>query len=227
MTLLKKLVASTSLVVLLTASASVTAFAHNSSDDKSETHSGTSRTVVTENKVTTRTASSDDTQPDDKVKADFQNRAKQRVEELKKAGQQKTKAARETACTSHKTGAEQRIQSISKNTAGFQTKLNNIFEKAKAYKTEKDLRVANYDSLVAAVDAAQAASATSQATLNSLKPTIDCTKDTNAQDVAAFRTATQDARDKLKTYMQSLKELLKAISEAKQAVNTSTDGSTN
>lgn len=227
MSLPRKIVASTSLVILIVASASVPAFAHNGAHDETESGSSSNSGSRTHAVVAESSDSSDDTKPDDSAKTDFQNRAKQRVEELKKAGQQKTKAARETACTSHKTGAEQRIQSISKNTAGFQTKLNNIFEKAKAYKTEKDLTVANYDSLVAAVDAAQAASATSQATLNSLKPTIDCTKDTNAQDVAAFRTAAQDARDKLKTYMQSLKELLKAIREAKQAVNTSTDGSTN
>ncbi len=226
MTTVKKLVASTSLVILVAASASVPAFAHSNSQDEDNSSSGSNRGHVTLTEQTSNTSSSDDTKPDDTVKTNFQNRAKQQIDDLKKTAKQKTQAARETSCTARKSGVDQRVSSIAKNTADFQAKLDSIFTKVQTYKTDKNLTVANYDSLVAAVNAAKAASATSQATLDSLKPTIDCTKDTNAQAVAAYRTAAQDSRDKLKAYMQSLKDLLKAVREAKQAASSNT-GSTN
>ncbi len=231
MALSKKIAAVLALSVLATSAVSAPALAHNGSHDEDESSTTTSQATSVEDKVKARVSSSDDTQADDKLKADFQNRAKQQVEDLKKNAKQKTQAARETSCNERKNGAEQRITSVSNNTARLQTKLDTIFTKVQAYKTDKNLTVENYDTLVAAVTSAQSASANSIAALKSLQPTIDCTKDTNAQNIAAFRTAAQDSRDKLKTYMKSLKELLKAVRDAKQAAQaqtkTETEGSTN
>ncbi|TAH35876.1 hypothetical protein EYC59_01595 [Candidatus Saccharibacteria bacterium] len=232
MAISKKIAAVLVLSVLATSAVSSPVLAHNGSHDEDEPHTTTtSQTTSIEDKVKARASSSDDTQADDKLKADFQNRAKQQVEDLKKNAKQKTQAARQTACNERKNGAEQRITSISTNTARFQTKLDSIFTKVQAYKTDKNLTVENYDTLVAAVTSAQSASADSIAALKGLQPTIDCTKDTNAQNVAAFRTAAQDSRDKLKAYMKSLKELLKAVRDAKQSTQTQTktenEGSTN
>lgn len=225
MKILKTVITSVSLVALLTVPASMTVYAHGGEADDDNSGSGRTKTVLATESTTT--TSSDDTKVEDSVKTELKNRGKQQVDELRKKGQQKSQAARETACNSSKKGAQQRISAISANTARFQTKLDTIFTKAQAYVTDKNLTVENYDALVAAVKTAQTTSAESVAALKALQPTIDCTQTTNAENVAAFRTAAHDTRDKLKAYMKSLKELLKAVRDAKHAAHTTTNTNTN
>jgi hypothetical protein len=164
----------------------------------------------------------DETQPDDTAKAQFKQDAQKKIADLRKTAKAETQAAREDSCNAHKKGAEQRISSISANVTRFQSKLDTILTKTQDYVTTNNVTVTNYDALVAAAKSAQTASATSIATLKDLKPSIDCTQTTNAENVASFRTAAQDSRDKLKTYMRSLKDLLKAVREAKQSATSTT-----
>lgn len=196
-------------------------FAHNgvdhSSDDSGNSSGSTSSGRGSTNDVKSVHEANEHAAGDDNAKAAFQSQAQQQIAELKSKIQQRSAEARQKSCDANKKGAETRISAISTNVSRFQNKLDSTFTKTQSYVTSKNLTVANYDALTAAVREAQNASAESIATLTNLKPTIDCSQSTNAENIAAYRSAAQDTRDKLKAYVGSLKDLLKAVRDAKQS----------
>ncbi|MEK7594594.1 MAG: hypothetical protein AAB436_03090 [Patescibacteria group bacterium] len=131
----------------------------------------------------------------------------------------KSSAERQKKCENHKHGLNTKFSKISTNSQKIQDRIDNIFTKAKAYQQAKNLQPENYDNLVAAATSAQAASQASITTLKSLTPTIDCTGTNTAADVAAYKAAATDTRDKLKAYRSAVKDVLKALQIAKKPVN--------
>ncbi|MEK7059572.1 MAG: hypothetical protein AAB971_02340 [Patescibacteria group bacterium] len=134
----------------------------------------------------------------------------------------KSKEERHKRCESHKQGLTTKFSRISANSQKIKDHIDSVFTKAQAYQQAKNLHPDNYDALVATATNAQAAAATSITTLKNLTPTIDCNNESTASDVAAFKMAAADARDKLKAYRTAVKDVLKALQSARKST---TEGS--
>ena len=96
------------------------------------------------------------------------------------------------------------------------SRIDDVYVKALAYQKDKDITVENLDTLVAAADSAKSKAQMSVDALTGLKPTIQCTSDTVATDVATFKAAAEQARTDLKTYRASVKAILTALKGAKE-----------
>jgi hypothetical protein len=93
--------------------------------------------------------------------------------------------------------------------------------KQKTAEQKQKLCVAHKKGLDTAAQTAQTASADSITNLKSVKPSIDCNNTSVASDVANFKTAAKDTRDKLKSYRDSVRALLHALATAKHDAKTS------
>lgn len=137
----------------------------------------------------------------------------QRKEELKSITDEK----RQKRCEARKTGIINRTDKLTDAAKRHLAKVDGVFAKVKAYKESANLTVDNYDELVSKATAAQTAAKTSVEALESVQITsIDCTAGTVADDVATFKAAVTQARTDLKTYRQSVKDLLSAVASAKE-----------
>lgn len=94
-----------------------------------------------------------------------------------------------------------------------------IAERVKAFYVEKGYNLANYDELVAAVDAAKAEAEANLATLKELPP-FECDADDPKGNAEMFKLAMQSVREDLKGYRTAIKNLIVGV---KSAHNTATD----
>lgn len=134
--------------------------------------------------------------------------------QAKKAGKVKTAEQKQAACEKRKKGLETKFKAIVTNSQRSQSKITNILNNAVAYKVSKNLAIADYDTLLTNAQSAQYASAESITALEGVKPTVDCTSPSAANDIATFKIAAQTTRTNLKTYRDSVKALLKTIKAA-------------
>jgi len=91
---------------------------------------------------------------------------------------------------------------------------NNIFTKLQTFHDTKHLNVTNYDALVADATAKQTAATNAVQALKNADVPIDCTATDPASSVATLKVAVQNARQALKDYRSSLKNLVVALKGA-------------
>jgi ribosomal protein L19E len=175
-----------------------------------ETHSGTSgsgkkvEAAHTENEV-------EDQAREDTAKA----KGGELLAEAKKEHKAKTKEERQKTCEARKGKFEARAAAMVKNAEKHQLRIDTVLSKAVDYKTTKNLTVTDYDALLAAATAAQTTSQASVTALKNLQPTLDCTNESVASNIAAFKAATDQARNDLNAYKKSARALFTAIENAK------------
>ena len=152
-----------------------------------------------------------------------QQKAKQRESQATKQAELVAKKAEQKKqnCQSRKQGLATKFSRITANSQRIQTGIDSIYAKALAYRTAHNLQPAGFDDLVAAANAAQAASVDSIAALGTATPSVDCNSASVASDVAAFKAAAQNARDNLKTYRTAVKAVLQSL----RTVKATTEGS--
>lgn len=124
---------------------------------------------------------------------------------------------RQKVCEAHKHSLTTHFGGITTNAQKAQDRIDSIYSKALAYRTAHNLQPTNFASLVATATSAKATSADSVAGLKTAAPTIDCTSDTVATDVASFKTATATTRDNLKAYRAAVKAVLQSLETVKPA----------
>jgi hypothetical protein len=146
-----------------------------------------------------------------------------KVAEVRADHKAKTAEERTKVCEAHKQGLTKKFSRIVTNSERIQARIDDILAKAIAYKQDKNLSPANFDSLVATAQTAQATSADSVAALKTATPSLDCNNTSVATDVAGFKTAAGTTRDNLKAYRTAVKAVLKSLKTAKKA--TATEGS--
>lgn len=132
----------------------------------------------------------------------------------------KSKTERQKVCKVRKQGIENRSSRIVTAAERHQARIDGILTQVVAYQTDKNLAVANWDTLLAAANATKAESAASVAALKAVQPSIDCNSETVATDIANFKAAAEQARNDLKGYKQAVKALLTAVREAKPSATT-------
>lgn len=130
---------------------------------------------------------------------------------------QKTDAEREKSCVDHKDGVEAKFSSISRNSLAFETRIDGIYAKAKAYQVSSGLKPVDFATLTIAADAASAKAKVSVAALQAMKPAVDCANKSVATDVATFKTTAAQARTDLKAYKQAVKAVIASLRDAKHA----------
>jgi ribosomal protein L19E len=135
--------------------------------------------------------------------------------EAKKEHKAKTKEDRQKTCENRKGKFEARASAMVKNAEKHQLRIDTVLSKAVDYKTTKNLTLADYDALLAAATAAQTTSQASVTALKNLQPTLDCTNESVASNIAAFKAATDQARNDLNAYKKSARALFTAIENAK------------
>lgn len=199
-----------SLLILgaLVASGTVSAHDGQSGDDRG---SGTVMAMESESTVP------------DEVKAELHKRAEEHVNELRQEHKSQSAENRQKACVAHKQGLTKKFERIVANAERHQARIDGALDKGVAFKDSNNLSPDNYDTLLTAAQDAKTKSAASIEALKAVEPTLDCNNVSVASDVATFKAAAQTVRTDLKAYKTAVKNLLKAIRDAKQAASESTD----
>jgi hypothetical protein len=239
MTKFKKLLVALPVTALLLGIVTVPVYAHDGEDDSgsnsgsSENNNSGSDSTKTEDSTTNSGSggqSASGRQTEDKLRHKGQDLLKQ-AKELK---QQKENSAasdsedspktdtalkerRQKRCENRKHGLETKVANIVNIAQKHKSRIDDVYAKALAYQKDKDITVENFDALVAAADSAKAQAQASVDALTGLKPTIQCTSDTVATDVATFKAGAEQARTDLKTYRISVKAILTALKDAKES----------
>ena len=231
------------LAIVLFAAVPLVAYAQDGMDDSTASASGSggsgSESSGSGSSSTTRATEQEDANDDsatsgknrmklEDAKKDFQNRAQSRGSELldkarkSKEAEALSNTERIQKCESRKQGLDQKLANIVKNAQKYQTRVDNVFAKAKSYATDSKVEIANWDTLVAAAADAQTKAKASVDVLGTLKTTVNCNSETVASDVATFKAAVQQAREDLQAYRKSVKAVVSAIREAKEATTAPT-----
>ncbi|MEK7153435.1 MAG: hypothetical protein AAB834_05785 [Patescibacteria group bacterium] len=142
-------------------------------------------------------------------------RGKELLERAQKERSAKPAEARKKACEARKQGLQRKIGNLVKNAEKYQARIDEVFAKATTFYSENNLSVDGYDELVVRTTNAKAQAQASVQALKSLKPTIDCTSNTVATDVATFKAAAEQARKDLRSYKQAVKSILTDLRAAK------------
>lgn len=209
-----------------------------SSDEQSGTGSGSSsgsgkNTSSSSVKVADTETMNDDANDDSGGKTSgsgsLRERAQQLLEQKRETVHEHTQAQRQKACENHESAIDKRFSFLGTRATYYLNTFDVVFSKVQAYQAKNQLQVTNYDSLVADVNAKQAAAAAATSTLKALSGTkVDCTSTDPASTVASVKTAADDARTALQAYRASLKALVQALLGTKQssaAANSATDTS--
>jgi chromosome segregation ATPase len=183
----------------------------NTSDSTSHT-SGSDRTTKTTTKIEDKTTEVHATSSDS-----LKSRAAELLQERREGKAEHTKEQRQKACTARKDHIETRLSNLKNHGQGHLDAFNALFEKIKAYQDKNNLAASNYDDLVAAATSAQAAATAAVTTVKSTIGTVDCAATDPATNVAASKTAIDDAKTALQAYRASLKNLVAALLQAKKA----------
>lgn len=147
----------------------------------------------------------------EKRREELRTQGKVMLDDLRKGRSERSQEQRQKSCQSRKQGLETKLENLSKNAQKHQSRIDEILEKAVAYKNNKNLEVRDFDSLLATATAAQTQAKTSVTALLALKPSVDCNRDSVASDVAAFKAAAAQTRTDLKSYRTAVKALLSAV----------------
>lgn len=142
--------------------------------------------------------------------------AKEKLEANKTEIKQKLNDAKRKICDNH----VKQINTVMGNMNDRRQKafdhITKVYDAVKTFYTDKGLSSADYDNLVASVEAAKTAASSSKDTQLAV-PTINCTGDQPKADIADFKAKRTSSIDAMQTYRQSVKELIKSVKEAVKA----------
>ncbi len=182
------------------------------------------KTTGTETEVhTASTVASDDSQT-----TELHSKGKTLVAELQKVHPSKlTATERQKVCEAHKQGLTNKFTVITRNSQSYQTRIDDVYTKALAFQTSKNISSTDLSALIVTADAAKLASATSIANLQKVTPAQDlCNNVSVAQDVATFKAATTQTRTDLKAYKTAVKAVVQNLLAATKTTTDATSTAT-
>jgi len=186
----------------------------------------------------------DSTESDDQTQEQATQTAKELEQERKDAAEKRIEAAKEAlkkasdaekklaegfmkACENHKMAFETRFANLANHSQTIVDVMDKIAARVEAFKTSKNLTVANYDALVADVAAKQLIVHNLQATAKQdAAQDFNCDRDKAHESVQSFTDLLHQQIDALKNYKTSVKNLIVAVKKAASAA-TSTEGTSN
>ncbi len=154
--------------------------------------------------------------------------AKARVAERRADHQEKSLAQRQKTCEHIQKAVNNKLSAFNNSADKYLTRLDDVFTKLQDYQSTNNLSVSDYDSLVTTATEQQSAATLAVQTLKDAGTTLDCTDSDPATMLTAAKNAASDARDALKAYRTSLKDIVVALAQSKDtATDDSTDGGAN
>lgn len=135
---------------------------------------------------------------------------------LAKHKNRQSDVARQRKCQAAKHGLETKLSNLQKNAAKHKALLDSTYGKVLTYQQQNNLNPANFDTLKAAADAAQAKAAASVSALDNLSVNLDCANTSVAANVASFKVAAQQAQSDLLAYRKAVVALIQTLQSAKQ-----------
>lgn len=184
--------------------------------------------IAHQNRVSAVTANDTSKTSDDASETEIRKKGRALADDMRKQHQSsakvKTSEQRKTTCEAHKKGLTKKFERIVANSEKIKKHIDDVMAKGQDFQQENNLPVADFNTLVETALTAQTAAAESITALKEVTPTLDCNNVSVANDVATFKAAAQDTRDKLKDYRKAVKAILKALHEAKTAEGSGDSG---
>jgi hypothetical protein len=150
--------------------------------------------------------------------------ARSHLAELRAGKAERTLAQRQKVCENREKAVNNKLKAFNAVADKHLTRLNSVFDKLQAYQTEQQVAVEDYEQLVTAATANQQIAKDATAALKDLTVEFDCTSNDPASTLGAVKEAAAEARDALKTYRTSLKNIVVAFAQADKTDDTTTEG---
>jgi hypothetical protein len=131
-------------------------------------------------------------------------------------------AKRQKVCEHIQNAVNHKLKAFDNHASTYLTRLNSVFTKLQAYQTKNNLPVSNYTDLVSAATTAQNNATVSVDALNSLGSTLDCSSSDPGAMLSGVKEGAASARDALKAYRTSLKNIVVALAHAQSDSSNST-----
>lgn len=210
-------------LLAIPALATAPVYARQGSDDSTSTSNTTSTEV--ENETEDETEHLTNAEVKNRVEA-YKKQAEQRIKELeakKEAAKKKSEEERKKSCESRLANLNARVTKKSADAEKHMGVFTKIYTRVTDFYTTKNLKVTNYAELTAKVDVAQTNAEKAIQTLKSTTIPADCS-DVNAvtTQIATYQSALKDAREALKVYRTSIKDLIVAVKSSIEDDTTST-----
>jgi hypothetical protein len=156
--------------------------------------------------------------------AEIRTEAQAKVKELRSGKSTKTPAQLQKICENRKNEATRKLTAFDNSAHKHLVRLNGVYDKLQAYQTANSVTVDGYADLTAKADANKTAATNAVAALDAFKTSgIDCASSTAdpVTTLTSIKTTTRAARDALKTYRTSLKNIVVAFAQAKDSTDDS------
>lgn len=157
------------------------------------------------------------------LKAQFKKTAQEKNQQTKAEVKEKSAEARKNACEARKDSIEKRLANRVEKAKAHKATFDKVFARVKAFHDEKNLNTPNYDSLVAAADAAAAEAEAQINALDALDGSVDCSQSTVTDSLAAFKEAVTGAKQSLKDYRTAIKNLIVAVHQSAEQSESSSN----
>jgi hypothetical protein len=156
----------------------------------------------------------------------FRQMGKEKMQQARENHSTLKAAQRQKVCEHIQNAVNHKLSAFNNHASTYLTRLNNVFTKLQAYQTTNNLPVSNYNDLVTAATTAQTNATVAVDALNSLGSTLDCTSTDPGAMLSSVKEGATSARDSLKAYRTSLKDIVVALAHAQSNNSDSTDTTT-
>lgn len=161
------------------------------------------------------------------LRSKLQEQAKEREAVREQSSEQKKEDLRERLDANKKKLCKNRINTITRVMTAMNNRRQNAFDRitkvsdaVQAFYTKKELSVANYDDLVAQVNAAKSV-AQSTTSAQTAVPPVNCDGEQPRADIADFKEKRSASIDAVKAYRDAVKALVKAVKTAAETTKVS------
>lgn len=171
-----------------------------------------------ENEEEHKTTSTDDKKSDSSKRSELKERLEQKQAERKHAAQTRLDAAKLKVCEARKTKIAAIMKRAVTRAENHVAVFDKIATRVKEFYAKKGNTLANYDELVAAVDAAKAKTVADIETLKTLDD-LNCSSEDPKGNAEDFKTALHTVTEDLKAYRTAVKNLIVGVKSAQGGGN--------
>ena len=182
---------------------------HTSGMDMS-THEQSS-TSTTTTKTEDSSATRDARRAAEQAAKDRRDAAEQELKSRKEAAKERLSEDKLKICEKRQSNINDRSTKIADRATKHLAVFDKIAERVKTFYVNKGNTLANYDTLVAQVDAKRAAAQSAVTNLSGLKSTFNCNDTEPKLAIEGFKTAMTEAQTALKEYRTAIKDLIVGV----------------
>lgn len=151
---------------------------------------------------------------------ELRKKREERANEIKEKVEERKAEFKAERCEERKEQIAKLLPKLNNAGTRIKAKIDSAYGRITTFYESSNLTVANYQSLVDAVELAKANSESSMEVISSYDIEVDCDASDIGTQLDEYRTAVKALKEELKTYRDAVKELAKAIREAAESANT-------